>query len=107
MIPGQVSSSECTPNNHLTAFRDSIVAIRHPPSDRPFEAHVRRQVELLQQSIRDRDSMQERLLHETAVPLSTTVPRFEQYAGVVLLSVNGVTSGSATLQVAIEQFDSP
>jgi hypothetical protein len=51
--------------------------------------------------------MQERPLHDTTVLLSTTVPRFEQYAGVVLLSVNGVTSGSATLQVAIEQFDSP
>jgi len=29
--------------------------------------------------------MQERIRHETAVLLSTTVPRFEQYAGVGLL----------------------
>ena len=49
--------------------------------------------------------MLDRHPEQAAALLSATVPRFKHHAGVVLLAVNGLACGSATLQLAGESFD--
>ena len=49
--------------------------------------------------------MLDRHPEQAAALLSATVPRFKHHAGVVLLAVDGLACGSATLQLAGESFD--
>jgi hypothetical protein len=48
--------------------------------------------------------MADRCLQRAAISLMAPVTRFEHYAAVVLLRINGIASISATSYVAVERF---